>query len=140
MTAAPPATAPPAAPPPLIADDRAALLAHELLDVIRPETALAGRPAALPAAERLDAGPRAGRRAGAAVDVDDARLDLVQEPGDLVLVAAEDPGGQPVVDGVRLGEASSSDATRVTVTNGTNSSARVSGWPAGRSLTTVGCT
>ena len=37
---------------------------------------LAGRAAALPATERLDARPRAGRRAGAAVHVQHARLDL----------------------------------------------------------------
>src|SRR3954447_16787228 len=47
----------------------AALLAHELLHVIRTARPAAGGPAGLPAAERVDAGPRAGRRARAAVDV-----------------------------------------------------------------------
>jgi hypothetical protein len=76
-------------------DDGAALLAHELLDVVEPEAALPGRAAALPAAERLDPRPRPGRRARAPVDVDDAGFDLVEEPGDLVVVAAEDPPVSP---------------------------------------------
>src|SRR4029077_5095377 len=60
-------------------DDGLALLAHELLDVVEAAAGLARRGRALPAAERLDARPRAGRRAGAAVHVDDAGLDLVEE-------------------------------------------------------------
>ena len=48
---------------------RPALLPHELRQVVRAEAALAGHAARLPAAERLDAGPRAGRGALAAVDV-----------------------------------------------------------------------
>src|SRR3954447_9696850 len=84
--------------------DRAALLAHELLHVVGTEPALAGRAAALPPAERLDPRPRAGGRAGAPVDVDHAGLDLVEEPCDLVLVAAEDARREAVVDRVRLGQ------------------------------------
>src|SRR6185503_11616502 len=57
---------------------------------------LAGRARALPAPERLDARPRAGGRTGAAVDVQDARLDLVQEALDLRLVLAVHARRQPV--------------------------------------------
>ena len=55
---------------------RVALLAHELRHVVHRQAGLAGRAAALPATERLDARPRAGRRAGAAVHVQHAGLDL----------------------------------------------------------------
>src|SRR5690606_12027582 len=72
----------------IVADDRLGLLAEELLDVVRAEAALAGRAGALPAAEALDARPGTGRGARAAVHVHDAGLDGVQEPIDLVLVAA----------------------------------------------------
>ena len=77
-------------------DDRVALLAHELRDVVHRQPGLAGRAAPLPATERLDARPRAGRRAGAAVDVQDAGLDAVEELLDLGLVLAVDAGRQPV--------------------------------------------
>lgn len=52
--------------------DRAALLAHELLHIIRAAGAFAGAPTPLPAAERVHAGPRAGRGAAAAIRVGDA--------------------------------------------------------------------
>src|SRR6185436_7531634 len=85
----------------LAADERPALLAHELGDIVRSARGLSGRAAPLPAAERVDAGPCAGGGAGAAVDVDDARLDAVQELLDLLVVGREQPGGQAVVAAVR---------------------------------------
>src|SRR6476661_2103176 len=45
-------------------DDGVALLAQELRDVVHRQAGLARRARALPAAERLHARPRAGRRAG----------------------------------------------------------------------------
>ena len=60
-------------------DDRVALLAHELGRVVHAQAGLAGRARALPAAERLDARPGAGRRPGPAVHVEDAGLDPVEE-------------------------------------------------------------
>ena len=69
-------------------DDGVALLAQELRDVVHRQAGLAGGAGALPAAERLDARPGAGRRAGAPVDVQDARVDLLEEPLDLGRVLA----------------------------------------------------
>src|SRR5262249_365402 len=60
-------------------DDRLRLLPHELLHVVQAPAALAAPAGALPAAERRDARPRAGRRTGTPVDVDHARLDLIKE-------------------------------------------------------------
>src|SRR5439155_4770132 len=77
-----------------------ALLAHELLHVVRAAGAATGGAARLPAAERVDAGPRAGRRAGAAIGVGDAGLDAVEELFDLALVLGEDAGGEPVLRAV----------------------------------------
>ena len=82
-----------------LVDDGVALLAQELGDVVHRQAGLAGRAAPLPATERLDARPRAGRRAGAAVDVQDAGLDAVEEALDLGRVLAVDAGRQ-AVDGV----------------------------------------
>ena len=79
-----------------LVDDGVALLAQELRDVVHRQPGLAGRAAALPAAERLDARPRAGRRAGPPVDVEHARLDPVEELLDLGRVLAVDAGRQPV--------------------------------------------
>src|SRR5579871_3572367 len=45
----------------LASDPYPRLLAHELLNIIRTAGAAARRPARLPAAERVDARPRAGR-------------------------------------------------------------------------------
>src|SRR5487761_2288205 len=64
-------------------DDGVALLAHELGGVVHREAGLARAPGPLPATERLDTRPRAGGRAGPPVDVQHARLDLVEELGDL---------------------------------------------------------
>src|SRR5436309_10053250 len=64
----------------LSADQRAALLAHELGDVIRAAARLARGTAPLPASEGIDPGPGAGGGAGAPVDVHHARLDAVEEP------------------------------------------------------------
>src|SRR5207248_734409 len=83
------------------ADPHAALLAHELLDVIRPAGAASGRSARFPSAERIDAGPRAGRRARTPVRVRHAGLDAVEELLDLAVVLREDAGGQPVFRSVR---------------------------------------
>ena len=60
-----------------------------------PADVLAGRAAALPAAERLHTRPRAGGRAGGAVHVDDAGLDPVEKGVDLARLAREHPGCQP---------------------------------------------
>src|SRR5262245_7579276 len=76
--------------------NRLALLAQELLHVIRPERALAAGAAGLPAAEGLDAGPGAGRGAGRAVGVGHAGLYVIEEVLQLLGVPAEYAGGQPV--------------------------------------------
>src|SRR5438309_12100775 len=78
-----------------LVDDGLALLAHELLDVVKATARLARRGRALPATERLDTRPRPGGRSGAPVDVDDARLDLVEEAVDLGAVLRIETGGQP---------------------------------------------
>ena len=82
-----------------LVDDGVALLPQELGDVVHRQAGLAGRARALPAAERLDARPRSGRRAGPPVDVQDARLGRVEEALDLAGVLAVDAGRQ-AVDGV----------------------------------------
>ncbi len=79
-----------------LVDDGVGLLAQELGDVVHREPGLAGRAAALPATEGLDARPGAGRGAGPSVDVQDAGVDLVEEALDLALVLAVDAGRQPV--------------------------------------------
>ena len=73
-------------------DDRAGLLAEVLLQVVRAAAGLAGGAGALPAAERLHAGPGAGRGAGRPVDVHDAGLDAVEEAVDLGSVGREQTG------------------------------------------------
>src|SRR5206468_803741 len=73
---------------------RPALLAQVTEQRVVTADVLAGRPAALPSAERLHPWPRARRRARGAVDVDDARLDAVVEGVDLGLLAREQPGRQ----------------------------------------------
>src|SRR5207247_4275933 len=73
-----------------------ALLAHELLHVVRTPRAAARRAARFPAAERIDAGPRAGRCAGPAVRVEHAGLHLIEELLDLLVVLLENPGRQAV--------------------------------------------
>ena len=87
---------PDAAPGAALVDDGVGLLAQELRHVVHRQAGLAGRAAPLPAAERLDARPCAGRRAGAPVDVQDARLDAVGEPFDLGRVLRVHAGGQAV--------------------------------------------
>src|SRR5437867_13056449 len=77
----------------LVADERAALLTHELRDVVRPARRLPGRAAPLPAAEGIDAGPGAGGGPGAAVDVDHARFDSIKELLDFARIAAEQACG-----------------------------------------------
>src|SRR5450759_1580321 len=76
-------------------DDGVALLAHELDRVVHRKAGLAGAPGALPATERLDARPRTRRRAGAPVDVQHARLDLIQKLLDLGGILAVDAGRKP---------------------------------------------
>src|SRR6185312_282193 len=66
--------------------DRAALLAHELRDVVGAAAALARGARALPAAEGLHAGPGARRRARGPVRVADPGLDLIEELLDLFLL------------------------------------------------------
>src|SRR5215210_3782137 len=82
---------------PLALDDGAALFPHELGDVVGTAPALSGRAGALPAAERLRAGPGSRGGAGALVRIAHAGLYLVEEPADLRRVGGEDPGGQSVL-------------------------------------------
>src|SRR5215217_8020951 len=88
----------------LLFDDGAALLAHELGNVVRSAAAFAARAAPFPAAERLRTGPRARGRARALVGVADAGFDLVEEARDLSLVAGEDASREPILRGIRLGD------------------------------------
>src|SRR5215472_6726143 len=67
----------------LLLDDRLRLLAQVLRQVIEGRDPFAGAARALPAAERLVTGPRAGGGALRAVGVGDARLDVLLEPGHL---------------------------------------------------------
>src|SRR5579862_1559478 len=69
------------------------LLAHVLRKIIERGDGLPGIARALPAAERLVAGPGAGRGALRPVGIGDAGLDIVEEPPAFVGVAVE-PGGQ----------------------------------------------
>src|SRR3954451_10196626 len=85
-------------------DDRVALLAEELPHVVHREAGLAGRARALPAAERLDARPRTGGRAGAAVDVQHARVDLLEEALDLGAILGVAACGQALRVVVREAE------------------------------------
>src|SRR5206468_11280199 len=78
-----------------------ALLAHELLNVVRTACAPSCGSAGFPAAERIDAWPGAGRGAGAAVGVGDARLDPIEEVLDLAVVLGEDARRAPVFRAVR---------------------------------------
>src|SRR5438445_5973538 len=80
----------------LLAHHGLRLLAQELLDVVGSQAILSGAPRSLPAAKGLDSRPCAGRCPGAAVDVHDARLDVIEESPDFRVVAAEDAGGQAV--------------------------------------------
>ena len=126
---------------PTSVDDGVALLPQELGDVVHRQAGLAGRAGALPAAERLDARPRARRRAGAPVDVQHARLDLVEEALDLGRVVRVDAGGQAVdvVVGELRGPRRAS-RPRATAVNGAKSSSWNSRCVAGSSPTTVGST
>src|SRR5262245_47914927 len=72
-------------------DDRAALLAQVLVQVVRASARLAVGAARLPAAEGLDAGPRTGGRTGSPVDVDDTSLDPLEKTVDLGLLPGEQP-------------------------------------------------
>src|SRR5438477_11565582 len=62
------------------------------------------RAAGLPAAKRVDAGPGAGGRAGAAVGVGDARLNLAEELFDLALVLRKNSGRQAVFRSIGEGD------------------------------------
>src|SRR5215218_2977205 len=84
-------------PTPLTLDDGAALFPHELGDVVGTAPTLSGGAGALPAAERLRAGPGPGGGAGALVGIAHPGLHLVEEPADLGRVGGEDPGGQPIL-------------------------------------------
>src|SRR4051812_24531543 len=79
-----------------LVDDRLALLPQELLHVVVAPARLAGRGAALPATERLNAGPGTRRCARTPVHVYDACLVRVEEPRDLRLVLPVEAGGQTV--------------------------------------------
>ena len=72
---------------------------HVELHVVVAAAVLAAGAGAFPAAEGLEARPRAGRRALRTVGVRHACFDLVEEPSDLGRVAVE-AGGQAVVDAV----------------------------------------
>src|SRR5437016_5718037 len=60
-------------------DERLALLAHELRQVMRAERVLASRAGIFPAAETLHAGPRACCRSASAIAVGHARFDALKE-------------------------------------------------------------
>src|SRR5215213_4664075 len=87
---------------PLALDNGAALFPHELRDVVGTAPSLSGRAGALPAAERLRAGPGPGGGAGALVGIAHAGLYLVEETADLGRVAREDSGGQPILHPIGL--------------------------------------
>src|SRR5262245_14156096 len=78
-------------------DTDAALLPHELLNVVRPAGTAASRSAGLPAAEGIDSGPGARRGAGLPVRVGDAGLDAIEEPLDLAIVLRKNARGQSVL-------------------------------------------
>src|SRR5439155_4283010 len=78
-------------------DDRLALLAHELGDVVGTERAFAAGAGPFPAAKRLHPGPGAGRRAAAAIAVGQARFDLAEELLLLLFVVGENAGSQTIV-------------------------------------------
>src|SRR5207237_10652244 len=78
-----------------------ALLAHELLHVIRPTGSAAGGAARFPSTERVDPGPRARRRSGAAVRIGDAGLYPIEELPQLVLVFRVDARCEAVLGAVR---------------------------------------
>ena len=107
---------------------------------MRPEPALARRAAGLPAAERLDAGPGAGGRARAAVDVH-ARPPRSgrRNASTSASSALKMPAVRPYSTALASSSASSSESTGVTVRKGRKSSSRVRRWPRGRPVTRVGC-
>ncbi len=72
---------------------------HVKRQVIGAAGVLAARTGAFPAAEGLEAGPRAGGGALRTIGVRDARLDVVEEPVHF-LVRAIKTGGQAIVDAV----------------------------------------
>ena len=122
-------------------DDGVALLAHELRDVVHREGGLAGRAAALPAAERLDrpATRRSWRRPGGSR--------TGRRPGSRSGTCRPRPGPRcrrrpsaPARGRSRGSIASSSESTAWTAVNGANSSSRNSRCDAGRPPTTVGST
>src|SRR5918996_6326552 len=78
-------------------DDRLTLLAHEQLHVVETPAGLTGATRALPAPEGLHARPRARRGSGAPVDVNDSCMDAAEEPVDLALVLAVEPGCQSIL-------------------------------------------
>src|SRR5438093_5703494 len=80
-----------------LANANPALLAHELLNVIRAPGAAPGRTARLPSAERVDSRPCARRRASPAVGIGDPGLNPVEELVYLAVVLGEDASGQAVL-------------------------------------------
>ena len=73
----------------MLVDPYPALLFQKLLDVIGPTGTAARRATCFPTTEWIDTWPRAGCRASLPVGVDHAGLDLVEEIGDFILIAAE---------------------------------------------------
>src|SRR5437016_5146445 len=78
-------------------DDRLALLAHELGDVVGTERAFAAGAGPFPATKRLHPGPGAGGRAAAAIAIGHARFDLAEELLLLLFVVGENAGSQTIV-------------------------------------------
>src|SRR6266550_3509904 len=63
-----------------------ALLAHELLDVVRTTGTASCRPTGFPAAKGIDTRPGARCRSGAAISICDSGLNSIEEVGDFAFV------------------------------------------------------
>src|SRR5215212_3100947 len=83
-------------------NDGLALLAHELLHVVRPQTAFPGAAGGFPASKRLASGPGPGSRAALAIRIHDTGFDAVEECSDLFPILAKDTRSQTVVGGICL--------------------------------------
>src|SRR5262249_46211576 len=77
-------------------DKGLALLAHELGDVVRPESALATGARTFPATERLHARPGASGRATAPIAVGHPGLNVPEKLQSLTFLVGENPGREAV--------------------------------------------
>src|SRR5205814_6561450 len=74
----------------------AALLAHELLDIVGTAGSASCRSACFPPAKGIDTRPGAGGGAGAPVSIRDARFNPIEKLRDLTFVLGKNSGRQPV--------------------------------------------